>query len=194
MLCCIFVYIHRFCGGSAYNMHDAMKSTAYERHSLLLQAYPPSNPLKYTLFPPEIHQKYNMPESDYTKRLADWLEEKAKTRRRRSTSKVAVLAVKKEIMAALDAGYDLINIHEHMREIGMISISYEAFRRHVQQLKKHEAAAKSAPLPSSAGAAPAEAPTKPARSTSKQKTDKSKPGPGIAGFHFNPKPNPEELL
>lgn len=137
-----------------------------------------------------------MPDSDYTQRLAEWLEKKAKTRRRRSTSKVAVLAVKKEILAALAAGYDLINIHEHMRETGMIAISYEAFRRHVQQLKKDQAAADAAiaarsPSPAGTAAAATAAPA-PAPSSNRQKAEKAPPG--IAGFQYNPKPNPEELL
>ncbi|WP_367903524.1 TraK family protein (plasmid) [Xanthomonas oryzae pv. oryzicola] len=112
-----------------------------------------------------------MAESSYPDELAAWIEKRATKKRRQDAAAVAFLAVRGDVKAAMDSGYAVTTIYEHMRETGRVKCSYETFRKHVQRFIKQEGGSKpKAPEP-------------------------KKPEPaGIAGFNFNPKPNKEDLL
>jgi hypothetical protein len=137
-----------------------------------------------------------MAESSYPDELAAWIEKRAAKKRRQDAAAVAFLAVRGDVKAAMDSGYAVTTIYEHMRETGRVKCSYETFRKHVQRFIK---AAPAAPAP-----VPPRRPTRPrGRSRRNRKGSKArkpkapepkKPAQGIARLHFNPKPNKEDLL
>ena len=134
----------------------------------------------------------------YTDELAAWADQKAEKKRRQDTAAVAFLAVRGDVVEAMDAGYALTTIYDHMHETGRVKTSYETFRRHVQRFIK---AAPAAPAPVPPTAADQAKGGKPAQQEGGSKARKPKaPEPkkpesaGIAGFNYNPKPNKEDLL
>lgn len=132
----------------------------------------------------------------YTDELAAWASTKAEAKRRQDTAAVAFLAVKADVIEAMDAGYALTTIYDHMHETGRVKTSYETFRRHVQRFikaapattpptpKARSASSSQATVPAVTPKPAAPAPTPP---TSEQ-TGK------IPRFNFNPTPNKEDLL
>lgn len=122
-----------------------------------------------------------MVKSGYTQELAQWVNEKEKSKPPQDKSLVAFLAVKSNVQEAIDAGYSLKTIWQHMHDTGRLPYRYETFLRHV---KKH--LAKTAEIP-------------PSPPVDKGQSKPSDPAPGsIAtrpqGFAFNPTPNTKELL
>ena len=85
-----------------------------------------------------------MAESSYPDELAAWIEKRAAKKRRQDAAAVAFLAVRGDVKAAMDSGYAVTTIYEHMRETGRVKCSYETFRKHVQRFIK---AAPAAPAP-----------------------------------------------
>ena len=69
----------------------------------------------------------------YTEELAAWVEKRAEKKRRQDAAAVAFMAVKSDVVAAMEAGYALNIIWEHMREIGRITFRYETFLTYVRQ-------------------------------------------------------------
>lgn len=68
-----------------------------------------------------------------TDELAEWVASK-EAPRRQDAQAVAFLAIRADVIAALDAGYSMKTVWDFLREKGRITSTYEAFRRHV---KKH---------------------------------------------------------
>ena len=125
----------------------------------------------------------------YLDDLAEWVDKRPKKKKRQQDAAVvAFLAVRADIKTALDAGYSMTTIWEHMRDIGKLKCSYETFRIHVQRYIKKEVTTKmvnqnwDTPVPES--------------DSKKQKASKEpkKVEPAISGFTFDAKPNKEELL
>ena len=139
-----------------------------------------------------------MAESSYPDELAAWIEKRAAKKRRQDAAAVAFLAVRGDVKAAMDSGYAVTTIYEHMRETGRVKCSYETFRKHVQRFIK---AAPAAPAPVPPPAADQAKGEKPAQQEGGSKARKPKPAEpkktepsGIASFNYNPKPNKEDLL
>mgnify|MGYP001485649362 CR=1 FL=1 len=132
----------------------------------------------------------------YTDELAEWVRAREAKKPRQDKYVVAFLAVKSDVQAALEAGYAMKTIWEHMKEIGRLSCRYETFTQHVKRYIKE-----AAPAPTHSTAAEqakGEAPEQQqgeakARKPKAAEPKKTEPA-GIAGFHFNPKPNKEDLL
>lgn len=70
----------------------------------------------------------------YTDQLAEWVRKREKSRPRQDKGLVAFISVKEDIAEAIDAGYALKTIWEHLHETGKIPYRYETFLKHV---KKH---------------------------------------------------------
>ena len=75
----------------------------------------------------------------YTDSLGEWAKNRGNTAKaRRDRHWVFFLAVKADVEAAIEAGYALRTIWEHMSETGRITYRYETFLKHVNRLKKIE--------------------------------------------------------
>jgi hypothetical protein len=107
----------------------------------------------------------------YTEQLAEWVGEREKTQRRRQDQvAVQVLAARAEIKEAMDAGYALKTIWQHMNATGRAKCRYETFLRHV---RKHITGTSI---------------------RNAQKRIQKKNAPSGAPFEFNPTPSKEELV
>lgn len=135
----------------------------------------------------------------YTDELAAWADQKAEKKRRQDTAAVAFLAVRGDVVEAMDAGYALTTIYDHMHETGRVKTSYETFRRHVQRFIKAAPADTAPPTPKAAtrsasnSQATAPAPT-PKTAAPVPASPASEPAGKIPSFNFNPTPNKEDLL
>ncbi|MDF5857081.1 TraK family protein [Pseudomonas aeruginosa] len=133
----------------------------------------------------------------YTDELAAWADQKAEKKRRQDAAAVAFLAVRGDVVEAMEAGYALTTIYDHMHETGRVKTSYETFRRHVQRFIKAAPAATTPPKATTRSASSSQAtapavtpkPAAPAPTTpTSEQTGK------IPRFNFNPTPNKEDLL
>lgn len=130
---------------------------------------------------------------NYTEELAEWIEKRAKRKRRQDAAAVAFLAVKPDVKAATEAGYALTTIWEHMYETGKLKCSYETFRKHVRRFLKSTQI-----KPSSMNRTAAQAFVG-KENKDDQKTKTAKHGgqnmnEPLNGFTFNATPNKEDLF
>ncbi len=114
----------------------------------------------------------------YPEQLADWVNQP--TRKLRDRHLVTFMAVRKDVEAALQAGFAAKTIWANMQEAGRVDFCYETFLKHVKRCIN-------TPL------------GKQAAHTTKAKSKTAAgpvivPAPAIQGFVFNPVPNKEELL
>ena len=130
-----------------------------------------------------------------TDALAQWVA-KQQTPRRQDAQAVAFLAVRADVVTALEAGYSVKTVWAFLKDEGRITSSYEAFRRHVQRHIRsgHKGGPKgkqAAPSPADASASPAPAPdqTKPVEPKRPAKAAK-----GIGKFDFNAEPDKGRLI
>ena len=70
--------------------------------------------------------------------LKDELQGQGLFKKRRSSGRVEFLALKDEIKEALDDGYLAIEVWEHLREKGVISIQYRMFVRYVNRFVRQK--------------------------------------------------------
>jgi hypothetical protein len=140
----------------------------------------------------------------YTDDLASWVETRSAKKRRRDEAAVAFLAVKEKVVEALESGYALSTIWEHMSDTGMVKFSYETFRAHARRyikVRAGDALPEHAPAASAKSSAVtaqqlrrtqqggnAAKPTSDAQATSTEKPDR------ISGFTFNSNPDKKDLL
>ena len=75
----------------------------------------------------------------YTEQLAEWVKKREASRPRQDKNVVAFLAVRADVKDAMDAGYALKTIWEHLHETGKIAYRYETFLKHVKRHIKHAA-------------------------------------------------------
>jgi len=114
----------------------------------------------------------------YPEQLAEWVNQPA--RKLRDRHLVTFMAVRKDVEAALEAGFSVKTIWAHLHEAGRVDFCYETFLKHVKRRNNASLIRQEAP-------------------TAKPK-NKAVPGPvvikppTIQGFVFNPVPNKEELL
>lgn len=109
----------------------------------------------------------------YPEELAEWVKGREAKKPRQDKHVVAFLAVKSDVQAALNAGYAMKTIWEHMKETGRLRCRYETFTQHVKRYIK--------------GAKPEPKATPP---TSKSNSKPAK----IGGFTFNATPKKDDLL
>ena len=110
----------------------------------------------------------NMTKS-YTETLSEWVKKQETARTKRNIQKIAFLAVRADVKVAIEAGYALKTIWEHMTETGKITCRYETFLKYANL----------------------ECKTVPAVETPEQKISQSAK---IAGFTFNANPKEEDLI
>lgn len=127
----------------------------------------------------------------YSEELAAWIEKRATKKRRQDAAAVAFLSVKADVIDAMEAGYAVTTIWEHMHETGRVKVSYETFRRHVQKYIK-AGSPSAAPTPV-AQPEPAKPAGKPDPKAKTGQAKKSEP-PSVGGFTFNPTPDKKDLL
>lgn len=73
-------------------------------------------------------------DKDYLNDLRKWVEEKkGQNGKTANQARVVFLAIRDDVEAAINAGYSLTTIWEHMHETGRVSTTYETFRRHVKR-------------------------------------------------------------
>ncbi len=71
---------------------------------------------------------------DYLADLQKWVaQKKGLNSSSANTARVVFLAIRDDVKSAIDAGYSLTTIWEHMHETGRVSTTYETFRRHVKR-------------------------------------------------------------
>jgi len=122
----------------------------------------------------------------YTEELAAWVERKAAKKRRLDATAVQFLTVKSDVKCALDAGYSVTTIWEHMHETKKVTCTYETFRKHVKRFVKEP------PGPTSP-VTTGEATGTTARKHS-ETPQKSGPPKKIGGFKFDATPKKEDLI
>lgn len=127
----------------------------------------------------------------YPEELAEWVKEREAKKPRQDKHVVAFLAVKSDVQTALDAGYAMKTIWEHMKETDRLRCRYETFTQHVKRyIKVLPVAAQIPPL-----AAPTGSQTKGAKPEPKVGPPVSAPKPPkISGFTFDATPKKEDLL
>lgn len=135
-------------------------------------------------------------QNNYIEDLAAWADKRATKKRRIDASVVAFLAVKSDVQAAIDAGYSLTTIWEHLHETGKLKCCYETFRKHVRKHIKNVSAdqATSKQAANADKAKQAQSNNRPEHPQQKSQTEKKEPASIIGGFKFNPIPNPDELF
>ncbi|BEH16708.1 TraK family protein [Marinobacter shengliensis] len=138
--------------------------------------------------------------TDYMQELAEWASQKKAKQPRQDKHVVAFLAVRDDVKAALDGGYAMKTIWEHMRETGRISSRYETFTLHVKRfITDVKPVAKPIPAPASAGSSKPAA-TKKAEPSPVVEAPESVPGEpkkvtsSLPTFSFNPVARKEDLL
>jgi len=131
----------------------------------------------------------------YTDELAEWIKAKPDKKPRQDLAAVAFLAVKSDVQAAIDAGYSLATIWEHMHETKKLDFSYETFRKHVQKrIKKGRALPATEPLASTGPLVPAPVPAPTPEPARPRKQSQAPTKGGIPGFTFDPKHHSKDLL
>ncbi len=130
---------------------------------------------------------------NYTEELAGWVKQHAEKRRLQDSAAVAFVAIKSDVVAAMEAGYALTTIWEHMHETRKVKCCYETFRKHVHRFISKPAARRApSPVVVEAKAGPKHQAT---GSAAKQPTpSRQSESLKIGGFTFNPSPNKEDLL
>jgi len=127
-------------------------------------------------------------QKSYPNQLADWVERRPSSKK--ELNHVAFLAIREDVQAAIDVGFQPKTIWKNMRESGRIVFGYDAFLQYVRRYTDWVG-------PRSAGVRS----VKPLRSATKQvvavqKPEASQPkgGSAIPGFTFNSAPRKEDLL
>lgn len=130
---------------------------------------------------------------NYTEELAEWVEKRAKKKRRQDAVVVAFLAVRPDVKEATESGYALTTIWEHMLETGKLKCSYETFRKHARRFLTPT----QADPDSKSKTAPQAFVGKENKDDQKTKTTKQagqKMNEPLNGFTFNATPNKEDLF
>lgn len=123
--------------------------------------------------------------------LAEWVAKQEKTRRQDAQA-VAFLAIRSDVVTALEAGYSIKTVWAFLKDEGRITSSYEAFRRHVQRHIRsgQSAGARSNPAP----VTPGQSSAVPQGQPPAQAAFKNKSAKPIGRFEFNSKPDREGLI
>lgn len=108
---------------------------------------------------------------NYPNDLAEWLSQRKGNKSKRAATLASFLAVSENVSDAIDAGFELKTIWEHLREEKRISFRYETFLKYINRhIKKSKS-------------------TKTMKDQSQKKTASSS-----NSFSFSPNPKKDELL
>lgn len=123
----------------------------------------------------------------YSEELGDWIKKRASTKRDKNL--VMFLAVKDDVADALQAGYPVKTIWEHMYATGRLSIGYDSFLNYTnRQLRKPTNKPSSEKL-----RIKDKATSEPVSNEKSSSTVKTEPGKS-KGFFINSSPNKEDLV
>lgn len=142
----------------------------------------------------------------FPQELAEWVKKRETIRARQDKNLVAFLALKSDVQAAMNAGYSLLTIWEHLHDQAKLPYRYETFLKHVRRHIK--GCAPLADDPSSGNPPdPPRSPGLPRLPGSPGSLDNGKtaasrllspgkpaPPPRLAGFTFDAQPKKEDLL
>ena len=127
--------------------------------------------------------------SSYPEQLAEWVKRRRSSKR--ASPVVAFLAVREDVVAAIDAGYPVKTIWMEMRESQCVNVSYDTFLAYVSRYIYGSAnSAKAAKSSKSAAAKVKKGVTIPVAG---KRTIQTASSP-IGGFTFNPDPKKEDLI
>ena len=129
----------------------------------------------------------------YTEELSDWVSKRKAQRPRQDKNIVAFLAVKGDVKAALDAGYSMKTIWEHLHETGRIEYRYETFTLHVKRHIRAKPLAGNQVEQQQEQSKP-QAPTAATKPDQAQSEPRKTPPPSVGGFTFNATPKKEDLF
>ena len=133
----------------------------------------------------------------FPQELAKWVKQREATKARQDKNLVAFLALKGDVQAAMDAGYSLLTIWEHLHDQAKIAYRYETFLKHVRRHIKSRARAAS-DLSSSHPPDPPRCSTSGRAAASKLQSPAPPvpqvPPARLAGFTFDAQPKKEDLL
>lgn len=178
-------------------------------------ALPYSSPRKtnvlraiYCCYPAEIHNEihrytlklhmagYRMGKN-YLDDLQTWVAHKKGINGSSANSaRVVFLAIRGDVKAAIEAGYSLTTIWEHMHDTGRVTTTYETFRRHVRRYIREPVTlsankrAHTAALPkqeTGASPSPVSKPERPQSDPAKRETTKA--SSQLPTFNFSPGKN-----
>lgn len=133
-------------------------------------------------------------DKEYLSDLRKWVDEKkGQNGKTANPARVVFLAIRNDVMSALDAGYPMKTIWEHMHETGRVNTTYETFRRHVNRFIKQQKPLSSAQnlgaenMTQKSAGTPSDSP-EPARQNVKNASAKTdvKRGSELPGFNFKP--------
>ena len=124
----------------------------------------------------------------YTEELSDWMRQQQPPAARTRTGLADFLAVREDVRAAIEAGYSLKLIWQHLHSTHRIRCRYETFLRHVHQHLDPDPAASTG----SSKAVSKSSTVKPALKAGDG--SRSTAGNGIRGFSFNSTPKQEDLI
>ena len=130
----------------------------------------------------------------FPQELAEWVNKRQATKARQDKNLVAFLAVKSDVQAAMDVGYSLLTIWEHLHDKGKLAYRYETFVKHVRRHIKSRVPAASDLLSSHSPDPPRAPATGRAAASSLHSPVKPAPPARLAGFTFDSQPNKEDLL
>lgn len=129
----------------------------------------------------------------YTEELADWVSKRKAQKPRQDKNIVAFLAVKGDVKAALDAGYSMKTIWEHLHETGRIEYRYETFTLHVKRHIRAKPPAGNQVEHQQEQSKP-QAPAAATKPDQVQNEPRKTPPPSVGGFTFNATPKKEDLF
>ena len=129
----------------------------------------------------------------YTEELSDWVSKRKAQRPRQDKNIVAFLAVTGDVKAALDAGYSMKTIWEHLHETGRIEYRYETFTLHVKRHIRAKPLAGNQVEQQQEQSKP-QAPTAATKPDQAQSEPRKTPPPSVGGFTFNATPKKEDLF
>lgn len=137
--------------------------------------------------------------TDYMQELAEWASQKKAKQPRQDKHVVAFLAVRDDVKAALDGGYAMKTIWEHMRETGRISSRYETFTLHVKRfITDVKPVATPKPAPASGSSKPAAIkkaePSPVVEALEPVPGEPKKATSSLPTFSFNPVARKEDLI
>lgn len=127
-------------------------------------------------------------QKSYPNQLAEWVERRASSKK--ELNHVAFLAIRDDVQAAIDVGFQPKTIWKNMRESGRIVFGYDTFLQYVRRYTNWV-------RPSSANThsvKPLRAATKQVVAVSKPEGSQTKGASAIPGFTFNSAPRKEDLL
>lgn len=126
----------------------------------------------------------------YPEQLAEWVKNRKSSRQDKNLA--AFLAVKTDIVEALDAGYAAKTIWAHLKESKRIDFGYDSFlnlvKRHSGVSLKKNANESHKKISKVISATP-DSSTEPPKNTAPELVQKKS-----SGFRYNPTPNLEDLI